>query len=111
DCDGHPENVLGRDEMLDNVMLYWLPAAGASSARIYWESFGNTGMDAVTMPSGISVFPHEIFRTSKRWAEKRYQDLRFFAAHENGGHFAAFEVPEVFVTDLCAAFAEMPLEG
>ena len=66
-------------------------------------------MDPVTVPSAISVFPHEIFRTSKRWAEKRYLDLRFFNTHDKGGHFAAFEVPEAFVADLRAAFAEMSL--
>src|SRR5438105_3270584 len=57
DCDGHPENVLSRDELLDNVMLYWIPGAGASSARLYWESFRGGSLDPVTAPTGVSVFP------------------------------------------------------
>ena len=107
DCDGHPENVLTKDELLDNVMMYWLPAAGASSGRIYWESFGNMTMDPINVPSAISVFPKEIFRTSKRWAEKRFTDLRFFERHSKGGHFAAMERPEVLVADIRAAFDRM----
>ncbi len=105
DCDGHPENVLTRDELLDNVMLYWLPGAGASSARLYWEQIQRMGeLPAVPVPSGISVFPKEIFRTSQRWAVRRFTDLRFFAEHTKGGHFAAFEQPEQFVSDVRAFF-------
>ena len=66
DCQGHPENVLTRDELLDNVMFYWLPAAGASSGRIYWESFGLGNLDDVTVPSGCSIFPQEIFKVLRR---------------------------------------------
>jgi pimeloyl-ACP methyl ester carboxylesterase len=97
DCDGHPENVLGRDELLDNVMLYWLPATGASSARLYWESFNNPPLAQVEVPVGCSIFPHEIFRTSKRWAEKRFGTLLHWNELERGGHFAAFEQPATFV--------------
>src|SRR5688572_9834859 len=61
DCGGHPENVLTRDELLDNVMLYWLPAAGASSARLYWESFRTPNLAEVPVPTGCSIFPKEIF--------------------------------------------------
>jgi pimeloyl-ACP methyl ester carboxylesterase len=104
DCDGHPENVLTRDELLDNVMLYWLPAAGASSARIYWESFNQGGFDPVTVPAGASVFPKEIFRTSRRWFEKRFQNVAHFNVLDRGGHFAAFEVPEVFVDEVRTCF-------
>lgn len=104
DCGGHPENVLTRDDLLDNVMLYWLTDSGASSARMYWESFSSVGLDPVTVPSGISVFPKEIFRTSRRWAEKRFTDLRFFSEPDKGGHFAAFEQPARFVEDVRAFF-------
>jgi pimeloyl-ACP methyl ester carboxylesterase len=105
DCDGHPENVLTRDELLDNVMLYWLPGAGASSARLYWEAIHRMGeLAPVPVPSGISVFPHELFRTSRRWAERRFTDLRFFEEHTAGGHFAAFEQPAQFVADVRAFF-------
>src|SRR4051812_4935190 len=72
DCDGHPENVVTRDELLDNVMLYWLTGSGASSGRLYWESFRRNRMDQVTAPTGCSIFPKEIFRPSRRWAEKLF---------------------------------------
>jgi pimeloyl-ACP methyl ester carboxylesterase len=103
DCDGHPENALTRDELLDNVTLYWLPAAGASSARLYWESFrGNR--DRVYAPTGISIFPKEIARTSRRWAEKRFTDIRYWSEVDKGGHFAALEQPELFVDEIRAFF-------
>ncbi|MEM0985358.1 MAG: epoxide hydrolase family protein [Pseudomonadota bacterium] len=105
DCDGHPENVISRDRLLDNVMVYWLNGAGASSARIYWESFNTMGADPVVVPSAISIFPKEIFRTSERWARKRYSDLRYFGQRDRGGHFAATEQPSAFVEELRAGFA------
>ena len=105
DCDGHPENALGRDELLDNVMLYWLPRTGSSSARLYWESFSGPPMDPVAVPVGCSIFPKEIFRSSKRWAEKHFGDkLVYWNTLEKGGHFAAFEQPEIFVQEVRAAF-------
>ena len=111
DCNGHPENVLTRDELLDNVMLYWLPANAVSSARLYWESFRAReetfraiAMDPVNVPVGCSIFPKEIFRTSKRWAEKRYAKLVYFNELDKGGHFAAFEQPEAFVREVRAYF-------
>ena len=108
DCNGHPENVLSRDELLDNVMLYWLCDAGASSARIYWESFNAPrGSDAITLPSGCSIFPKEIFKTSRRWAEKHFTDLRYFNELDKGGHFAAFERPETFTEEVRACFRTM----
>jgi pimeloyl-ACP methyl ester carboxylesterase len=104
DCDGHPENAVSRDELLDNVMLYWLPGAGASSARLYWESFVDRSYQAVTVPAGASIFPKEIFRPSRRWAEHRYTDLRYWNELDKGGHFAAMEQPEAFVAELRAFF-------
>ena len=104
DCDGHPENVLSRDEMLDNVMLYWLPAAGASSARLYWESFAARNADPVAVPMGAAIFPKEIFRPSRRWAERRFSDIRHWTEPERGGHFAALEQPDAFVADVRAFF-------
>jgi pimeloyl-ACP methyl ester carboxylesterase len=100
DCSGHPENALTRDEMLDNIMLYWLPATGASSARLYWESFNSPPMMKITVPVGVSVFPHEIFKASKRWCEARYDNLVYHNVLEKGGHFAAFEQPEIFVEEV-----------
>ena len=108
DCQGHPENVLSRDELLDNVMMYWLGACGASSARLYWESFGRGGGGGdITVPSGVSMFPKEIFRASKRWVERRFKDLRYYNTLDRGGHFAAFEQPELFVGELRACFRTM----
>ncbi|HIG39692.1 MAG: epoxide hydrolase family protein [bacterium] len=105
DCDGHPENIVSRDELLDNVMMYWLTDTGASSARIYWESFGNTNQDPVTIPVGCSIFPKEIFKTSERWAKKRFTHLVHFNVLDKGGHFAAFEQPETFVDELRTCFS------
>ena len=108
DCQGHPENVLSRDELLDNVMMYWINACGASSARLYWESFGRGGGGGdITVPSGVSMFPKEIFRASKRWVERRFKDLRYYNTLDRGGHFAAFEQPELFVGELRASFRTM----
>ncbi len=107
DCDGHPENAISRDEMLDNVMLYWLTNSGASSARLYWESFNKVSRDPVNVPTGCSIFPKEIFRCSKRWAEKRFTRLVHFNELDKGGHFAAFERPDVFVDEVRQTFQKM----
>ena len=107
DCDGHPENVLTRDELIDNVMLYWLPGTAGSSARLYWESFRSFPTDPVAVPTGCSIFPKEISRTSRRWAEKRYAKLVYFNELEKGGHFAAFEQPEAFVREVRACFRQI----
>ncbi len=108
DCDGHPENAISRDRLLDNVMLYWLPATGASSARLYWESFDSPPMDPVAVPVGCSIFPKEIFRASRRWAEKQFGErLQYWNHLERGGHFAAMEQPELFVQELRACFGGM----
>jgi pimeloyl-ACP methyl ester carboxylesterase len=104
DCDGDPANVLTRDEMLDNVMVYWLTSSGASSARLYWESFNARPGNEVTVPMGASIFPKEIFRPSRRWAEKRFVDIRQWNELDRGGHFAAFEQPEVFVNEVRSFF-------
>jgi len=109
DNDGHPEDVLSRDELLDNVMMYWLPAAGASSARLYWESFPSLfkPQKEIKIPAGVSVFPHEIFRASKRWVEERYTNLVHYNVLDKGGHFAAFEQPELFVEEVRNCFRHM----
>jgi len=100
DCDGHPENAVGRDHLLDNVMLYWLPDTGASSARLYWESFRNPRLDPVSVPSGCTIFPREIMRPPRRWVEARYTDLRYWNEVDKGGHFAALEQPALFVDEV-----------
>jgi len=106
DCNGSPENALTRDELLDNIMFYWLPAAAASSARLYWESFGKTASPQapIHLPVGVSIYPHEIFRPSRRWAQARYTHLTHYNVLDKGGHFAAFEQPEIFVDEVRSAF-------
>jgi epoxide hydrolase len=104
DCDGDPEKVLSRDEMLDNVMLYWLSASGASSARLYWESFDRPNHEPVEVPTGCSIFPKEIYRPSRRWAEKRFTDIRHWNELPKGGHFAALEQPASFVDEVRSFF-------
>ena len=113
DADGnkHPENILSRDELLDNVMFYWLTATGASSARLYWESFNRTfGRDAgdkIMLPTGCSIFPKEIVPTPRSWAEQRYGNIVYWNELDKGGHFAAFEQPELFVNELRECFRLM----
>ncbi len=104
DCRDHPENVASRDELLDNIMFYWLTNSATSSARLYWESFNKMNRDPVELPTGMSIFPKEIFRTSQRWARKRFPTLIHFNELTEGGHFAAFEQPEVFVDEVRTCF-------
>jgi pimeloyl-ACP methyl ester carboxylesterase len=105
DCDGHPENALSRDELLDNVMVYWATGSGASSARLYWESFNDFATDGrVDLPTGVAAFPKEILRTPRRWCETTY-NITHWTTMPRGGHFAAFEQPDLFVDDVQAFFA------
>ena len=105
DCDGHPENILTKDELLDNIMLYWLNANATSSARLYWESFGRTRPSPTIVPTGVAAFPKEILPASPRWCEPVYPNLTHWTDMDRGGHFAAFEQPELFVADVRAFFA------
>jgi pimeloyl-ACP methyl ester carboxylesterase len=95
-----PDALIDLDQLLDNVMLYWLPATGASSARLYWESFVRPSTDPVHVPTGCSIFPKEIMRFPRRWVEQRFSDLRYWNELDRGGHFAALERPETFVDEL-----------
>jgi epoxide hydrolase len=105
DCDGHPENIFSRDELLDNVMLYWVTATAASSARLYWESFGRRrAAPIVDVPTGVAVFPKEIVTPVRRWMEPDFRNIRHWSEMPKGGHFAAFEQPELFVRDVRAFF-------
>ncbi|MEZ5378192.1 MAG: epoxide hydrolase [Acidimicrobiales bacterium] len=101
DCDGHPENVLSRDELLDNIMLYWATSSATSSARIYWESFGRAkDRRNITIPSGFTVYPKEIVPPVRRWCEGMFTNIVSWNERTKGGHFAAFEQPESFVDDV-----------
>ena len=92
-------------------MIYWLNGAGASSARLYWESFGKAfaGGDGqtVALPTGCSIFPKEIIPTPRSWAEVRYPNIVHWNELDRGGHFAAFEQPELFVDEVRNAFRVM----
>ena len=88
-------------------MLYWLPGAGASSARIYWESFGTFRGDAVDVPTGVGDVPQGDLPADAAWAEKQYRDIRQWNELDKGGHFAAFEQPEVFVDEVRSFFRQV----
>ncbi len=104
---GSPFDALSRDAILDNLMLYWLPATGASSARLYWESFGSFTPQQVTLPVAVSAFPKEILPCPRRWAERNFPNLVHWGEMDKGGHFAAWEQPDAFVRELRTAFALM----
>ncbi|MDJ0767604.1 MAG: epoxide hydrolase [Ilumatobacter sp.] len=104
DCDGHPENALTRDEMLDNIMLYWVTESATSSARIYWESFGRAERAVVEVPTGFTVYPREIVPPVRSWVAELYPNVVYWNEQPKGGHFAALEVPDAFVADLRECF-------
>lgn len=112
DCGGDPESVLSRDEMLDAISLYWFTGTAASSARLYRESMA-TAFRArpITIPVGLSIFPRELFRSSRRWAEALYHRIIHWNELPRGGHFAAFEQPSLFVDELRACFASVRQES
>jgi pimeloyl-ACP methyl ester carboxylesterase len=88
-------------------MLYWLTGAGASSARLYWESFGSFAPQVVELPVAVSQFPKEIIPAARKWAERVFPALAHWGDMPKGGHFAAWEQPEAFVAELRAGFATM----
>ncbi len=110
DSGGKPEQVIPLDHIIDDIMLYWLPNTGASSARFYWENAqaqGSMPSDLIAVPAGVSMFPREALRLSRRWAENRFLDLRHYNQPERGGHFAAMENPVALVDDIRATFASL----
>lgn len=107
DNQGSPYDALSRDQILDNIMLYWLPATGASSARLYWESFASFVPQEIALPVAVSAFPKEILPTPLKWAERNYKRLVHWGTMDKGGHFAAWEQPDAFVAELRTAFALM----
>jgi pimeloyl-ACP methyl ester carboxylesterase len=106
--DGHPERALTRDEMLDDITLYWLTNTTTSGARLYWENNANNfNAVNVSIPAAITVFPGEIYRAPRSWAERAYRKLIYFNEVDRGGHFAAWEQPELFSAELRAAFRSL----
>ena len=110
---GQPSGGLTRDHILDNITLYWLTGTGASAARPYWEIGRAQALAAgqapppVSLPVGFTTFPGEIFRAPRRWVEKGYPNLTYFHEVDRGGHFAAWEEPELFATEIRAAFMSL----
>ncbi|MDG5751397.1 epoxide hydrolase [Qipengyuania sp. XHP0211] len=107
DNGGSPWDALSMDQVLDDIMLYWLPATGASAARLYWESFGSFGEGTVAIPAGASAFPEEILPAPREWVERSLTNLVYWNELEMGGHFAAWEQPELFVGELRNCFGQM----
>jgi epoxide hydrolase len=104
DCGDDLESSFSKDELLDNVMVYWLNAAATSSAHLYWHSLASSvgSFDEVPAPSAYSRFPADNVAVSERWARTRYTDLRYYGTPERGGHFAAYEAPAEFVAEVRA---------
>jgi pimeloyl-ACP methyl ester carboxylesterase len=111
--DGQPSGQLTRDHILDNITLYWLTGTGASAARSYWENTQAAARAAgqprpeVKLPVGFTTFPGEIFRAPRSWVEKSYPNVTYFNEVDKGGHFAAWEEPELFATEIRAAFSSL----
>jgi pimeloyl-ACP methyl ester carboxylesterase len=113
--DGEPAGNLTREHIVDNITLYWLTGTGASAARSYWED-GRLRAEAtasgqpppdVSLPVGFTTFPGEIWRTPRSWVENFYPNVTYFNEAERGGHFAAWEEPELFSTEVRAAFSAL----
>jgi pimeloyl-ACP methyl ester carboxylesterase len=115
--DGEPTGNLTRDHIVDNITLYWLTGTGTSAARSYWEGGRAAALAAgqappeVSIPVGFTAFPGEIFQAPRSWVEKVYPTLSYFNEAERGGHFAAWEEPELFAVELRAAFKSLRQEG
>ena len=107
DCGGDPESIFSKDEILDNITLYWLTNSGASSGRLYWESMGSFGPRTIDLPLGFSHFPKEIIPPARKWADRVFSDIIHWNRLERGGHFAAFEQPELFVDEVRACFRRL----
>ncbi|MCA7951915.1 epoxide hydrolase [Burkholderia seminalis] len=110
---GNAEASFTLDDMLDDIMLYWIPNTSASSARLYWELKRSSWSSAaridrpIAVPSGFTMLAGEHVRKSRRWIERRYRDVRHFGEHEQGGHFAALENPNALVSDIRETFASI----
>jgi hypothetical protein len=105
--DGHPGG-LTRDDVLDNITLYWLTNTGISSARLYWENkFGFFNARNVSIPVAVSVFPEELYEAPRSWAERAYPKLIHYNKLDRGCHFAAWEQPEVFVEEIRTGFRSL----
>jgi pimeloyl-ACP methyl ester carboxylesterase len=108
---GEPERLLQRDDVLDDITLYWLTNSATSAARLYWETAGQSVLLSaaqmtadISLPVAITVFPHEVYRAPETWARRAYRNLSYFNEVDKGGHFAAWEQPQLFSQEIRAAF-------
>lgn len=105
---GEPERAFTRDEMLDNISLYWLTNTGTSSARIYWENSASSAKPGpISIPAAVTIFPGEVYKPPKHWVARLYKNLVYFNRVDKGGHFAAWEEPELFSAEVRTAFRSM----
>ncbi len=105
---GEPESAFTRDEILDNITLYWLTNTGPSSSRIYWENAANPAMPGIiSVPVAVTIFPGEVYRPPEHWAARAYPNLIYYNKVDKGGHFAAWEEPELFSAEVRAAFKSL----
>src|ERR1700732_2079008 len=115
DNQGNPEDALTLDEMLDNIMLYWLPGNATSSARLYWESvanvaptkLANVASTRLELPVGVSIYPRETSRPSRRWVDRGMPNLIHYNILDRGGHFAAWEQPALHAKEIRDCFAKV----
>jgi pimeloyl-ACP methyl ester carboxylesterase len=105
--EGHPDGELTRDEILDDITLYWITNTGASAARLYWENIRVPFKGPVSVPAAFTVFPGELWRAPRSWVEKTYSNLIYFHEVDKGGHFAAWEQPQLFAEEMRAAFKSL----
>jgi len=105
---GHAVGNLTRDEVLDNITFTWLTNTGMSSGRLYWENtLGFFDIKGATVPTAVSIFPHELYRAPRTWAEKAYPNLVYFNEVDRGNHFAAWQEPDLFTSEVRAAFRSL----
>ncbi len=111
---GEPERLLTKDEFLDDITLYWLTNSATSAARVYWENGARGVVSAagqktaeISLPVAITVFPQEIYRAPETWARHAYRNLIYFHEVDKGGHFAAWEEPQLFSEEIRAAFRSL----
>src|SRR5262245_21648845 len=111
---GEPARLLQRDDVLDDITLYWLSNTATSAARLYWETAGQSVLlsaaqmtSEISLPVAITVFPEEVYRAPESWARRAYRNLIYFHEVDKGGHFAAWEEPELFSEELRAAFRSL----
>jgi pimeloyl-ACP methyl ester carboxylesterase len=109
-----PAQSPSKDDVLDNITLYWLTNTGASAGRLYWESGGRSAIqaaawktDEISLPVAITVFPDDVYRPPETWARRAYRNLIYFREVGRGGHFAAWEEPDLFSSELRAAFRSL----